>query len=215
MKRALSAWLLLCALSPALAAAQETDALTPDAAPEAKLPGYSVGSVALSLGLTAAGTAAAAGGALLFLKVKQECDAQGDLAALGCQDFVLPFVGLAGVAGLGAAALAPSAGHYYAGAKGRARLTAGIRMGGAVLVALGVQQFAKEEILDGKVKALVLGGGIPMAALSLFDIVDGGLAKRRLAKRAREKTLAVTLSPAPMPDANGVLGVGLLASGSF
>lgn len=203
MRRALIAlWLAFFALP---AQAQEATATEP---------GYAYDAAALSIGLSA-GTYALAGLAgVAFLGINQQCDDAGQLGSLFCDTAVLPFVGIAGAAALGGAALAPSVAHVREGDVRHARITTSIRLAGAASVALGVREIGRDGgQVEGATPILLAGGGAALLGLGVYDMVDAGFARGRV--QARKAKVQVRVAPAPVAAPGGQTGLGLSFTGNF
>jgi hypothetical protein len=176
--------------------------------------GYAFDSVALSTGLSVGSYALAGAAGFAFLGINRQCDDAGEAGSIFCDTFVLPFVGVAGAAALGAAALAPSAAHFSEGDTLHARITTGIRLAGAASVALGVREVGRNDgQLNRNAAALVVGGGVTLLGLGVYDMIDAGFARDRVAKK-KARVASVSVAPAPVASASGT-GFGLFASGSF
>jgi hypothetical protein len=177
-----------------------------------EIPRYAVGKVTRSFLVTTGAYTLAAGTTGAILVLNSFCDANGDVIQLGCNSFGFPVLGVFTAAGLTAAAVAPSSAHWKIGDTNHAYLTTGIRLAGSSMVLVGLKEFIDND-LNGKAKGFMGVGGGLLLGLGLYDIIDAGLAPRRVAKKQHE-AISLRLQPAPI-FSKGQTSLGLSATLKF
>jgi hypothetical protein len=112
-----------------------------------------------------------------------------------------------GLAAVGIASIAPSAGHIYAGAWGIAAATSLTRVAGLTLLSAGAAQFANHDDGEGG-GSYLMAGAILWVGATIVDFVDAPFAAKRANRRS------VVVAPTAMSTAHGMTP-GLVLGGRF
>jgi len=187
----LSALVVVAALSVPAAALAQPGATHTDAPAEARDGGTAT---LVALGATAAGV----GLALAGTRVGRPSRPAGIVSIGG---------------GLALAIAGPSAGHVYAGEWRHALGFTALRVASAGVMVLGLAETVScidctdrhPEVGIG----LMVGGGIALGGLTIYDLYDA----HRAARRANARSLAIAPTVLPTPD--GRTATGLVVAGTF
>jgi hypothetical protein len=201
----LAAVVLSLQASPALAKKKSSEGVI---AQDKEIPRFAVGKTTRSLLLTTGAYTVATVTTGAIIGLNSFCDANGDVVQLGCNSFGFPVIGVFTAAGLTMAAVAPSSAHWKVGDTNHAYAMTGARLLGSSLVLVGLKEFIDND-LNGRAKGFMGVGGGLLIGLGLYDIIDAGLAPRRVAKKQHE-VISFRLRPAPV-FANGQTSLGFAA----